>query len=556
MPAIMRHSITGAVLVAFVASMCGCSSFDAANGEDGDGGTSGPVNGTPVNPNLQIARVEEVVLMQGGSVTVEVTFTRGDVDGPVTVRATGLPAGVTAVDVIVPSGATAAFVQLTAVAGAAQGRSSFAIEATATIAGQAPALGTANASVMVRGRSGSLDTSFGAAGKLAAVLGSGLDCSAIELALHADDRIGALIQRESAALGYAVRATRDGVMDASFGAGGRQQLPHMPSAIGVDASGTLYTAGAAGNLRTLMKLGVDGKFDNEFGQSGVANLNVSSFGGLSYFPFEPSSIRVEADSFEVWGNYLNTFAAGFWFAYRAKVARDGRSGSSSAHGVETGQSSFALGVHHRADGKSVLASVGTFQIPGIYQVKPTVFYKGVSLVLVNADGTRDETFSAGESYNTFKGMSVAKNDSVLPDPMRRPTGIMVAPDQSFYVPVSTTAGVALVHFKANGQTDLTYGDGGSKALTSTAGAFGQAMLAGSDGFLVALSGLHSIRLAKFDFQGILDRNFGSDGIATYAFGDSVETQGARMAIQSDGRIVVLTTAVGSTKDAVLLRFWN
>lgn len=81
-------------------------------------------------------------------------------------------------------------------------------------------------------------------------------------------------------------------------------------------------------------------------------------------------------------------------------------------------------------------------------------------------------------------------------------------------------------------------------------------LASNDGFLVAMAGLHSIRLAKFDFQGILDRNFGADGIATYAFGDSVETEGARMAIQSDGRIVVLTTAVGSTKDAVLLRFWN
>lgn len=550
----MRDSIRGAVLAAFVAGICGCSSYDTADGSDGDGGVSGPVNGTPVLPQLNIAKVEEVVLSQGASVSVKVTFTRGDVDGPVTLKATGLPAGVSAPEVVVPPGATDASVQLTASSNAAQGRSGFSIEATAPIAGQAPALGTASASVLVRGPSGTLDTSFGASGKLAAVLGSGLASSAIDLALYADDRIGAIIQQESASVGYAVRASRDGAMDPSFGAGGRQQLPHMPSAIGTDASDVLYTAGASGNLRTLMKLGADGKFDNDFGNSGVANL--SPGGGLGIFPFQQFVINIGADSVEVWGNFRNDFAAGYWYPYQVKMARDGRSKTSAAYSIETGQVVSALGVHRRTDGRNLLASVGTFQIPGIYQVKPTVYYKGVSLVLVNADGTRDETFSAGESYNAFKGMSVARNDSIVSDPANRSTGVLVGPDQSFYVPVPTTAGVALVHFKATGQVDLAYGAGGSKDLPSTAGAFGQSVAFGKDGFLVAMAGLHSIRLAKFDFQGILDRNFGSDGIATYAFGDSVETQGARMAIQSDGRIVVLTTAVGSTKDAVLLRFWN
>ena len=528
--------------------LVGCSSFDStSDGANEDGGVNGPgqLSGTPTNPHLTVTKVDDAVVLQGGSVSITVAFTREQVDGSVTLTTTGLPDGVTAPDVVVPPGASTGTLQLTATGSATQVKSVFSVTATSAIVGRDPAVGSASASLAVRGGKGALDTSFGQAGKLSALLGSGIDATAMELTLYADDRIGAVIQRESTATGYAIRATRDGAMDAAFGASGRQQLPHAPSALRADSAGNLFTAGASGNLRTLVKLKPDGTSDTQFGDGSVTSLGSN----LGLFRFQPAFISATAGEIRVYGDYnIGSSSVEYSGPQVITVSLTGQRLTANYLALEM-KSSIA-GLATRPDNSVLVAGTSLF-----YRVAGAPQGPALALLHADANGSVDAAFAGGGPDSLYKGVSFVSQAGVVGS-APQPCGILIAPDQKIYFPYATSAGVFFKRFASDGFLDVNFAASGTVGPVITGGSLGQVVSLGSEGILVALYGLHAIRLAKFDFLGQADRNFGTDGISTYSFGNDVETQGARVAVQSDGRIVVLTTAVGSSKDAVLLRFWN
>jgi uncharacterized delta-60 repeat protein len=103
-----------------------------------------------------------------------------------------------------------------------------------------------------------------------------------------------------------------------------------------------------------------------------------------------------------------------------------------------------------------------------------------------------------------------------------------------------------------GALDTTFGNGGvvltsfppvSKQFHGTAGsAFAVAIQ--SDGKIVAAGwGLHDFALARYNTNGTLDSTFGSGGKVETDFGQKAEDDAYDLAIQPDGKIVVLGTTV-------------
>ncbi|HEY7056794.1 MAG TPA: Calx-beta domain-containing protein [Vicinamibacterales bacterium] len=101
-----------------------------------------------------------------------------------------------------------------------------------------------------------------------------------------------------------------------------------------------------------------------------------------------------------------------------------------------------------------------------------------------------------------------------------------------------------------GSLDATFGDGGKVTDGLPGGATAMALQA--DGKIVLLGGL---KLARYNPDGRIDAGFGTAGTATILFNGGLLDAADDVAIQPDGRIVVVgITRVGTQDDFALARF--
>lgn len=224
---------------------------------------------------------DKAVVMQGGTLAMKASVTRsaGFTDA-VQVQITGLPAGVSAPAVMIPAGATEADVLLTAL-GAAPHSLPTAVNAQGT-AGNATA--SKGFTVTVRGAAGVVDTSF-AGGNVVTPVDTGEDY-ANTVVVQADGKV-IVAGSSSSNVGTRVslvRYQRDGSLDTTFGNAGKvitavgTKGNDSAAAIALQRDGKIVVAGASDQAGTgldfaVLRYNADGSLDATFGNAGKQTVD-------------------------------------------------------------------------------------------------------------------------------------------------------------------------------------------------------------------------------------------------------------------------------------------
>jgi uncharacterized delta-60 repeat protein len=128
---------------------------------------------------------------------------------------------------------------------------------------------------------------------------------------------------------------------------------------------------------------------------------------------------------------------------------------------------------------------------------------------------------------------------------------------------SVNSNFALARFQANGILDTTFGTGGQvttdidggrdHAHAITLDGSGNLLVAGENDDGSATSG--QVAIARYDGKGTLDGTFGTGGIVVFQPPSSTFSTARAVAVQTDGKIVVVGSAVvGGTSQLLVARF--
>lgn len=197
-----------------------------------------------------------------------------------------------------------------------------------------------------------------------------------------------------------------------------------------------------------------------------------------------------------------------------------------------------------------------FQADGKIIAAGYSYPQGLGMVRYNSNGTIDSSFGVGGVVVSNLIPYGAKDVDIQPDGK-----IVVAGD-------SYTAGTlfdfAVARFNSDGSVDSNFGTGGVVSLDYGVhhnDSLSEALIQ-PDGKIVAVGSSYAINnqaynditLTRFNSNGTLDTNFGTNGWARADFGYGDDAYSALLL--SDGKILVggLTRSVGSLDDMTLVRF--
>jgi len=280
-----KAAVAGAVFGCLAA----CSAFSSDDAKptdlgsvDDGGGADGsrPVEGAPVAQiQLSLDLVGQLEVLRGASASVRVTVKRlNDSSGEVLVSVGGLPKGVHADAVSIPSGESAGSLKVVADDTSAQGVTGASVtgaySTAKTLLSSPVAL-----SVLVRGKPGTLDETFGTQGIREASALEGL--ALVDASEQPDGKIVFLARASAEPSIRLGRLTTDGTIDSTFGTaglvsstlGGDVGSLSPPLSLVVEPKGEIFVAGDA--------IGVDGKVairhftaagavDGAFGAAGLS----------------------------------------------------------------------------------------------------------------------------------------------------------------------------------------------------------------------------------------------------------------------------------------------
>lgn len=113
---------------------------------------------------------------------------------------------------------------------------------------------------------------------------------------------------------------------------------------------------------------------------------------------------------------------------------------------------------------------------------------------------------------------------------------------------------AMLKVHADNSEDATFGLGGFQK--PYVGSFFRRMLVQTGGRILAVGGNYNgeLALARFNTDGLLDAAFGDQGGFSLTAVGSFSTNPNAMAVQTDGRILVVGTAVNNNNDVVVARY--
>jgi uncharacterized delta-60 repeat protein len=289
-----------------------------------------------------------------------------------------------------------------------------------------------------------------------------------------------------------------GTLDPTFGTGGTFMVaPGEARGVVIQSDGKIVIAAlgpyANGNSFTLLRFNADGSADTSFGLGGKA---VGNFGGQNLASEEVMALVL-------------------------------------------------LG-----DGNLVVGGWGTLLLNG---QSSTQF----ALARFDASGNLDTSFgTAGKAYASF-----GNRQSLMWSLAIQSDGKLVAAGGT-YQSATANYDFALARFLSNGSPDATFGNGGT-VVTDVQGSrtddTAQSVALQSDGKIVVAgwtqlsNGDQPIALARYDADGSLDATFGNGG-RTWSTSIVIGSGRARLALQSDGRMLVSSTAPANAEDFALSRF--
>jgi uncharacterized delta-60 repeat protein len=405
-------------------------------------------------------------------------------------------------------------------------------------------------------------------------------------------------------------AGRSGALDPTFGAGGkvltdfgegRLDFAHamaIQSDGKIVATGNSDPGGEATSDFALSRYNLDGTLDPTFNTTGTVLTDFSGCGGLGCSREEgPWALAIQSDgkivaaggsdassyppdfalarylpdgtldpTFNGTGKVLTDFSIGFEgrdTAYALAIQSDGKIVAAGAAEDANGSSDFAL-ARYNPDGTldptfnatgmvlTDFTGSGGLDVALSMAIQPDgkIVAAGTALARYNPDGTLDPTFNAtGKVLTDFNARALAIQSD----------GKIVTAGSSA---ANGSSDFALARYNPDGTLDPTF-NGTGKVLTdfsgSGSGDGALSMAIQSDGKIVAAgssdaSGSIDFALARYRSSGRLDRRFGANGKVLTDFTRSFDDAQA-LAIQWDGKIVAAgaSRAIG-TSDFALARY--
>jgi uncharacterized delta-60 repeat protein len=305
---------------------------------------------------------------------------------------------------------------------------------------------------------GTLDANFGSAGKVTTPVGTGNTARGVTL--QPDGKIvvvGSAVLANSGEDFAVARYDADGTLDTSFGAGGKVTTTFgATSSDGAEAvvlqrDGKIV-AGGHGSFGcrcesdfALARYTADGTLDPSFGSSGKVTTTI----GLNRFAFA-NTLALQADGKIVLaGEIINGgFELDFALArYTADGSLDQSFGSGGTVTTDLEPDAVVQAVAFQPDGKIVAA--------GYSHNDP--HWTNFALTRYKADGSLDQSFGSGGKVTTVIGARGSQARSVA----LQPDGKIVAAGDSY---TCTYGDFTLARYDANGTLDAGFGSGTTRCI--------------------------------------------------------------------------------------------
>ena len=525
--------------------LCGaeCQSADAGGGNDGNDGAG-----------FDIATGSSITLVQGSSFQLDITITRSAFDGPITIATSGLPDGVDAPSVVVLAGATSAKLTFATAPTAKQGTTPIAIGAS-NVDGSIRR--DKQASLLVRGPAGALDTTFGSGGKVL------MDVGTNGIALRA-----AIVQTDARVLAaggsdndfVAVRLGIDGAVDTSYGIGGKVSVDLQNGGIasmdivegialgpGGEAVLAGYRSNGADSSYGLARITSAGKLDTTFDLDGYSTPSFVKPGANNQLAFgialDPLGNPIIAGTVLQNGSALTDAVVARFKAMNGApddafgIGAPTDPGFFYGHGIAAVTNDSCEAVTVAPDGKIVAAC--SSDDGGSHPVA----------LRLEKNGQRDATFGPQNGF------------SPVPLPLATAHSIHVLPDGRVLMTGETADGkVFVVRFDTKGQLDSSFAPSGT--ITFDAGGAklqgARSVLDGSGRLVFAAAtalGDHDLVVLRTTSDGKLDPSFASTGFVVRPLGAATSADNTRIAQAPDGRIVVVTNLASAAPKLAAIRLW-
>ena len=413
---------------------------------------------------------------------------------------------------------------------------------------------------------GWLDSAFGRNGVVRATF-VGNDQPA-GVAVQGDGKIVVAATAYSSTSKWAFALARyrpDGTLDRSFGSAGKVLVDHgegtngSASAVALQPDGKIVVAGWARKQEppfrfdlALVRLNPNGSLDPTFGSSGSVVTDVGASATINAVTLQSDGKIVVA------GSRANENQVDGADILVARYAADGRLDPTfDGDGwlvtqLRTTRAEYANAVAVQPDGAIVVGGAGGFYgEPGI-----SVF--DAAVVRYRPDGALDASF--GDRGQVLVDLST--NDW-LADLLVQPDGKIVAAGTAGDWLASRPFRFALLRLTADGALDRTFGEGGKVVTGFARNPFdlAGAVVRNPDGTLVVAGG-HKVRtgetpsnfaLARYRANGALDARFGHGGLLQTDLGR--DEQIVDLVRQRDGKLVALGLQVrGESWTSVLTRY--
>ena len=333
---------------------------------------------------------------------------------------------------------------------------------------------------------GSLDTTFGTAGKVITAIGSGTDV-ANYVVVQSDGKIVATGYSDNGSnVDFAVvRYNTDGSLDTSFGTGGKVTTAVGSSndtgrSVVMQSDGKIIVVGSSENLTdtdfAVVRYNTNGSLDTTFSGDGKVTTAIGSGndGANSVVLQSDGKIVVAGVSFET----FEVFA----------VVRYSSTGSEDATFSGDGKVTTAVGTRQDQARSVVLQSDGKIVAAGFSDNGSNYDF---AVVRYNSDGSLDTTFSGDGIVTTAVGLALDIANSVV----MQSDGKIVAAGYSYN---GSNDDFAVVRYNTGGSLDTTFsGDGIVTTAVGAGSDYGYSVAMQSDGKIVAAG--YSYSGTKYDF---------------------------------------------------------
>jgi uncharacterized delta-60 repeat protein len=385
---------------------------------------------------------------------------------------------------------------------------------------------------------GSLDTTFGAGGKVLTYYNSG---RAFDMVIQPDGKI-LVVGRAYVSTGEfaLLRYLSDGSLDPSFGTGGTlytnfSEAFDIAYAVALQPDGKIVAAGTTGQDFALARYDTNGDLDTSFGTVGKVITDLSG-----------ASEKVASVGIDTQGRIVAVGSAGVGPNLAFALARYMPNGDLDSSFDNDGKIVVSIGTGASEATSLVLSSDGKVTVAGYANSDCGGNYcdSDFGLARYLGDGTPDPDFGAGGQVITDFGPSIHASATSL---VLQPDGKLVAAGFTGDLGL-VNSNFTLVGYLPNGAIDTSFGTGGSVNTQfngSNANGYGAALQPDGKIVVVGPGGRNCtsncvpnlFAVARYLPDGSLDTSFGDGGRVTTFLG-FFEAWAYDVAIQADNKIVV------------------